>query len=285
MVKEIQLRYATNVELKRQKKACQPRECDSLGFQLFIAPTFYQYSHWSSCFVLASPEAITTPACLKESIVPSDPQWYFGQIPSGSIISESSTEIQAFLAHVFQSVKKALPWSKDFPVLPVVPKIGNVNSAIIIQPSFGVKVVKFKIVMHKVKVLAILDTCSPVNVVSTQLMRKLKMTPDVDYFILYETCRTSSTQSIGAYYSLPLRFGKLVLTAPAIVLENKNYDFLVGKKFPEEFDGIINTPEKFLTLFRYHIPLHAAPEIYKGPQKRCSCLLEQSTDIPTLHYH
>ena len=83
---------------------------------------------------------------------------------------------------------------------------------------FGTKVTRVKVFVHKVKVIAILDTGSPVNVISSKLARCIKLAPDLDHCLIYGTASMASTKSLGAYLALPLRFGKLVLTAHAIVL-------------------------------------------------------------------
>ena len=49
------------------------------------------------------------------------------------------------------------------------------------------------------------------------------MDPDINYNQSYGTAGTASTKALGAYSALPKRFGKLLITAPAIVLENKGY--------------------------------------------------------------
>ena len=39
------------------------------------------------------------------------------------------------------------------------------------------------------------------------------------------------TKSTGAYSSLPMNFGALMVCAPAIVLDNQDYDILIGNSF------------------------------------------------------
>ena len=73
------------------------------------------------------------------------------------------------------------------------------------------------------------------------------MAPDVDYNVTYGTAGITSTQAIGAYSALPLQFGKLVLTASTVDLENESYDLLIGTQFLEEFDGIINHHNRSLS--------------------------------------
>ena len=89
--------------------------------------------------------------------------------------------------------------------------------------------------VQKVKIKAILDTGSPVNVVSSKRMKKLKLAPDLAYTQSYGTAELSTTRAIGAYSALPLRFGNLLLAAPAVVLKNETYNLLVGTQFLQEY--------------------------------------------------
>lgn len=75
--------------------------------------------------------------------------------------------------------------------------------------------------MHKFKVVAILDTSSPVDVNSSELAKKIKMAPVHDNLVVCGTAGLASTCSVGAYLALPLCFGKIVLNSPAVLLENK----------------------------------------------------------------
>ena len=77
------------------------------------------------------------------------------------------------------------------------------------------------------------------------------MAPDVSHNVTYGTAGPSSTQSLGAYSALPIWFGKLVLTAPAVVLENKSYDLLIDTQFLEEFEGITSHQDQTLSLLGY----------------------------------
>lgn len=112
------------------------------------------------------------------------------------------------------------------------------------------------------------------------------MAPDLDHAVVYGTAVTASTKSIGAYLALPLQFRKLVLTAPAVVLENKRYDLLIGTQFLKEFDVIVNHQEGFVSLLGYRVPLASdiAP-MTKGLRKRRTCLLEYPTHILSLDYN
>lgn len=78
--------------------------------------------------------------------------------------------------------------------------------------------------MHKVKIIAILNKYSPVNVILSRRACKIKMMTNLNHSVVYETSNLASTKSIRAYLTLPLWLVKLVLTAPAVVLKNEICD-------------------------------------------------------------
>lgn len=72
--------------------------------------------------------------------------------------------------------------------------------------------------MHKVKDIAIIDTVSPFNDISSLLACKIKLAPNINHYVVYETSGLASTKSIIEYLALPLRFEKLVFKALVVVL-------------------------------------------------------------------
>ncbi|KAJ9087951.1 hypothetical protein DSO57_1027971 [Entomophthora muscae] len=70
------------------------------------------------------------------------------------------------------------------------------------------------------------------------------------------------TCAIGTYSALPMQFGKLLLAAPAFVLENESYNFLVGYEVLLIFEESVKVPRKRLKM----------------------CVLEYPTDVFTLKY-
>ena len=75
--------------------------------------------------------------------------------------------------------------------------------------------------VNKVPVRAILDTGAPGNIVLSKFVKKLGLQPDLIHEEIHGTAGPHSTKSTGAYSSLPIKFGSLITTAPAVVLENK----------------------------------------------------------------
>ncbi|KAJ9070232.1 hypothetical protein DSO57_1010505 [Entomophthora muscae] len=116
-------------------------------------------------------------------------------------------------------------------------------------------------------VRAILDSGAPGNIVSTRLVKKLKLAPDLDYNEEFGTAGPDKTKALGAYSSLPLCFGKLVVTAPAIVLHNESYDILIRTSFMATYRTIINHQDSTFSILG-----HSVPMFYHGDRPR---------DLPT----
>ncbi|KAJ9080132.1 DNA damage-inducible protein 1 [Entomophthora muscae] len=124
------------------------------------------------------------------------------------------------------------------------------------------------------KIKAVLNTGLPVNIVSSKLMKKLKLAPNLNYHQSSGTASLSMTYTIGVYSALPMCFGKLLLAVPAVVLENESYDLLVGTQFLGEYNGIINIKDVYLSILGYEVPL-IFEEPIKVPGKRLkTCVLE-----------
>ena len=69
------------------------------------------------------------------------------------------------------------------------------------------------------------------NIISTKLVKRKGVPPDIEHKKEYGTAGPHNTTLQGAYLALPLRFGSIAVTAPAVVLPNQNYDFLIGTSF------------------------------------------------------
>lgn len=63
------------------------------------------------------------------------------------------------------------------------------------------------------------------NVASSKIVHKLKVDTCLKYHQTYRTVNLSMTRAIGAYFALFMRFGKLLLAVPMVVLENNSYEF------------------------------------------------------------
>ncbi|KAJ9068603.1 hypothetical protein DSO57_1026943 [Entomophthora muscae] len=80
---------------------------------------------------------------------------------------------------------------------------------------------------------AVLDTGASTNIISLRL----------------------SIKSNGAYSSVPLRFGELVVTYPAVVLESELYDMLIGTDFLRTYQTEISHLHGHFSILGYTVPL------------------------------
>ena len=112
----------------------------------------------------------------------------------------------------------------------------------------GTKCTYIHITVNHKKVIAILDTGAPENIVSTKSMLPIKLAPDVDYKKSFGTAGSNVTWADGAYSALTLRFGKTILQSPAIVLNNNNYDILIGTSFMGQWNCKIDLGKIFFLL-------------------------------------
>ena len=81
------------------------------------------------------------------------------------------------------------------------------------------------------KVIAILDTGAPDNIVSSKLVKAMKISPDLPFNKVFGIAGPNTTQAQGAYSGLTLKIGRLMIQTPAIVFKNKSYDILLGSSF------------------------------------------------------
>ena len=87
-------------------------------------------------------------------------------------------------------------------------------------------------------------------------MDLLPLSPDIDHKKQYGTAGPQSTTSLSAYSALPLRFGPIVVSAPAVVLPNQNYDLLIGTAFMKQFGVKTCHKEDELTILNYTLPIY-----------------------------
>ena len=131
-------------------------------------------------------------------------------------LARLSPKVSASLSQIFSRTESALP-------ILVASTVNLFNT--------GTECTYIHITVNHKKVIAILDTGAPENIVSTKLMNSIKLAPDVDYKKSFGTAGPNVTWAVGAYSALTLRFGKTILQSPAIVLNNNNYDILIGTSF------------------------------------------------------
>ncbi|KAJ9076813.1 DNA damage-inducible protein 1 [Entomophthora muscae] len=112
------------------------------------------------------------------------------------------------------------------------------------------------IFVNKLKVRAIIDTGAPINIVSSKLVRCMGFASDIDHKKQYGTAGLCCTTAQGAYSALPLRFGLLAVSAPAIVLPNENYDILIGTSFMHQYGVKTDLKNDVLEILGQAIPLY-----------------------------
>ncbi|KAJ9064926.1 hypothetical protein DSO57_1025264 [Entomophthora muscae] len=110
--------------------------------------------------------------------------------------------------------------------------------------------------VHKVKVQATIDSGAPGNIISLQLVKKLKLAPDLDYQEVFGMTGPLTTKAMDAYLALPLQFGKLIVTASAIVLDNHSYDILISTGFMTRYETITNHGDNTFKILGQTIPMY-----------------------------
>lgn len=110
--------------------------------------------------------------------------------------------------------------------------------------------------VNKIKVGAILDTGAPSNIVSTKLAKTIKLAQDLEFKEEFGTAGPYPIKAKGAYSSLFLRFRKLVITAPAVILENQNYDILIGTEFMNKYGTVTDHHRHTFSILGNTVPIY-----------------------------
>ena len=76
------------------------------------------------------------------------------------------------------------------------------------------------ILVNNKSVRAIVDLSVPINIISTKLVKRLGVPPNIKHKKECITAGPHIATFQGAYLALPLRFGSIAVTAPAVVLPN-----------------------------------------------------------------
>ncbi|KAJ9076656.1 hypothetical protein DSO57_1024090 [Entomophthora muscae] len=99
-------------------------------------------------------------------------------------------------------------------------------------------------------IIAVLDTGAPTNIISSRLVKRLGFLPDISYAESFFTAGVESIKSNGAYSSVPLRFGELVVTYPS-----ESYDMLIGTDFLRTYQTEIGYLHGHLSILGHTVPL------------------------------
>ncbi|KAJ9059353.1 DNA damage-inducible protein 1 [Entomophthora muscae] len=126
------------------------------------------------------------------------------------------------------------------------------------------------ILVNIVKVQGIIDSGALVNIVPITLVKQLKIAPDVDYCKQYGNAGPTPTVSQGMYSVLPLQFGSLTVSSPAIVFPHRDFDILIGTQFMWNFGAKINFQENVLEILGQKLPIYYTLDGIIPETKRCN---------------
>ena len=108
-------------------------------------------------------------------------------------LARLSPKVSASLSQFFSRTESALP-------ILVASTVNLFNT--------GTECTYIHITVNHKKVIAILDTGAPENIVFTKLMKSIRLAPDVDYKKSFGTAGPNVTWAVGAYSALTLKFRK-----------------------------------------------------------------------------
>lgn len=112
-------------------------------------------------------------------------------------MSASSNDSHFYVESHFLDVFHPSPWPDEFPPLP--PLTANLPQVLAFAPRFGIYAMRIEVKVHKLKLVNIFDTGSPVNAISSRLDKKIKMVPNLNHAVFYGTAGMASTKSIMTY--------------------------------------------------------------------------------------
>ncbi|KAJ9090198.1 hypothetical protein DSO57_1004776 [Entomophthora muscae] len=110
--------------------------------------------------------------------------------------------------------------------------------------------------VNKVKVRAIITSREPINIIFTSLVQKLGLAPDIAHNRVYGTAGLHTTTSEGAYSVIPMQFGSITVSSPAVVLPSQNYNVLIGTAFMRKYGVKIDMENNTFTILKQTIPLY-----------------------------
>ena len=121
--------------------------------------------------------------------------------------------------------------------------------------------------MNEVPARAIVDTSAPFNIVTTKFLSCLELPPDLIHLKQYGTGGEHGTTSQGAYSAIPLQFGKIVVSFPAVVLPNQTYKMIIVTLFLREYGvQICHSSLQFLSAIKnYRFYIHILEFLSKIP--------------------
>ena len=92
--------------------------------------------------------------------------------------------------------------------------------------------------------------------------------PEISHKQVFGTAGPASTISLGAYSALPLYFGSLQVSALAIILENSNYDILIGTSFLVKYKIDLNFVRNIFNILGQEIPMYYTNDQIEEPKRQ-----------------
>ncbi|KAJ9055114.1 hypothetical protein DSO57_1007600 [Entomophthora muscae] len=128
---------------------------------------------------------------------------YLAQDHQPPVLVDSSEEAAELAKALFHNVTISLPLQTVYNEIPALQcmlakwenELEAAQDVLEVLPPFEKDTTRVEVSIQKVKIKAILDTGSPVNVVSSKLMKKLKLAPDLNYTQLYGTAGVETAGS------------------------------------------------------------------------------------------
>ncbi|KAJ9088507.1 DNA damage-inducible protein 1 [Entomophthora muscae] len=112
-----------------------------------------------------------------------------------------------------------------------------------------------EITVFYIPIREVLDTGAPTRIISSRLARRLGFLPDILHAESFFTAGVKSIKSSGTYSSISLRFGELVVTYLAVVLESEPYDMLISTDFLRTYQTEISHLHGHFSILGYTVPL------------------------------
>lgn len=138
--------------------------------------------------------------------------------------------------------------------------------------------------MNKIKIKAIVDSGAPCRTLSSKLVKKLGLQPGINHRKDYGTTDIEKVRSLGAYSALPMKFRKLFVSAPVIVLPNCNYDMLLGTSFLLKFGIVTDFKKKTLEILGQKFLLYYSLSGQSPPPSKKFINLEYADGIIPIPY-
>ena len=110
--------------------------------------------------------------------------------------------------------------------------------------------------MNNIPTRAIVDTGAPFCIISSAFAKCLNKSPDIIHSKQYGTAGPHATTSLGAYSALLLQIGAIIISVPAVVLQNNNYTLLIGTSLLKNYGVDVCHKNNRFTILGHSVPLH-----------------------------